>query len=547
MSSRRRKRTRPAASAPAVAPAVSEAPPPSRPHWQLLAGIPLVILILAESAVALVYLLSSFEKLTCPFALENGEGILVRFISWAGEGKSLYLPLGDKPPWLGCNYPPVFICVSALLSRFLGVSLLAPRLVSFVSTLAFAPICYGICRRLGVDRAHSAFGGLLCFFVPIVNEFTLLARVDMMATCLSLLGILLVMPRHGSDAADQISVSEVAGMIVLALASFTKQTGIWSSVAYGIWVLAARRNRLPRMLAMLGGTGVVLHVGATVATGGDYFRWVVSYSSGQYDWNRFVVYWWEFWKRSWFLVLAIAAAAPGWWWFRRALTSAARGAHSLFVAYALVVLASCMLVARTGSSLHYFLELYPVLCCLAAAGLFAATAGLPAGLLRGLPALVMTALLASHVVVAKGAPLRVVDLHLKGPAPREMYITEIARAFTGPSIFEDPGFGVLAGHEPYFDNSFIYADLARRGMWSDAPVVADLESGRVTLVCLNSPAGQPNGLTIERYTPGILKAVAENYPHVLPVGEVMCYFRTAEDRGRAYQIAKRLQEGGSQE
>lgn len=479
-----------------------------------------------------------------PFSLENGEGLCLAWSLRLARGEALYPPLTSALPFIGCNYPPLY-----LLAWSAGVSGDAPsffvgRLLTGLAMLGIGAGVYGLGRRLGAGRRSCLFGALLFYVIPFVNITGMLCRVDAPAVALGLAGIILYLP-PAERAQSRWTWHQWLGLGIMALAVFTKQTALAPAAAAILWVLLRRRDWAARTIIGLGAAALLLYGTLAFATSGQALAWIGPYSSGRYSAGLLVSAWRRFAVQA-FLLLIPAAVFAG-----AGLYAAARAGkrqtgvrflsdtEGFFAIYLLLSLGSTLLVARAGSSFHYFLE---------STALLGLVVGLGLDRLRKSPAIAPTkqvaaalafGLLFSFHIMRHGEIIERWDsfentmLHR-----RDEKMLRVARAFPSPILTEEPSYAVLNGHPPYVENPFLYSDLVRRGLLDPAPLLEDLARGHVRFVCLNSDVRAPNSLTRDRFAPEILEAVARWYPEVWSQGDRFLYFRTPEDRDRATRAAR---------
>ena len=194
------------------------------------------------------YCWKAYALITHPFELEHGEGIILRWSLMVAEGKSLYGPLSHNPPFVGCNYPPLFMLLTALPLKLTAASFLPGRLLGMIATVGIVLVIFGMIRRLGGDLLCAAFGALLYPLTLTVSALSMINRVDMLAVFLSTGGVYLLMPAGGNTENDRapgkiFSMRQTAGLVFLALGTFTKQTAVFASSAYFIWLLLADRKQ----------------------------------------------------------------------------------------------------------------------------------------------------------------------------------------------------------------------------------------------------------------------------------------------------------------
>ncbi len=195
------------------------------------------------------YLVTAAAGIGYPYLLEWMEGGTSDVISRILSGRPIYSePTLEHVPYI---YPPFYYWVSSGVALLLNDPLLAPRLVSFLSTVATACAIFWITRDASTalgSRDRWNFYGILaiglyfgCF--EISGQWYHLARVDSLYLALLIAGFLLTRRHPGM-------VRSAAVGTVWALAFLTKQTAIVAAgpVLFSLVIVDFRRY-LPAVIA----------------------------------------------------------------------------------------------------------------------------------------------------------------------------------------------------------------------------------------------------------------------------------------------------------
>ena len=238
---------------------------------------------LAGLAAIGVYLFVALRRLDYPFALEWLEGNSLVEVHRVLAGQPLYPAPGAG--YVPDGYPPLYFLVSAAVARVLGVSYLALRLVSLVSSLAcFAVLARLVQRETGSLAAGTGAAGVFAATYFAAGTWFDIGRVDSLFLALSVGGLYAVRRMRGPGGA-------VTAGVLLAAAALTKQTGVAEAAAVTVALLAGPRRRLACIAALTGVT--VLGVSTLVlalASGGWYLYYVVrlmsehSLAYGNFGW-----------------------------------------------------------------------------------------------------------------------------------------------------------------------------------------------------------------------------------------------------------------------
>jgi len=230
------------------------------------------------------YLFVVWHTLPYPYLLDWLEGGTVDAVARVAAGLPLYVE--PSVDYVAFNYPPLYYKAAALVARFTGPGLLAPRLTSLLASLAIAALVWRFIRREGGSRAIAGIGValFLAAFEP-TGQWYHLARLDSFFLLLLLAGFYLLRFAPGA-------VGATAAGAALGLAFFAKQTALMATLpALAVLALADWRR------ALLAGVGFAAVAGAGVAilnaaSSGwfGYFAFTVPAAGGN-DWLATVSFW----------------------------------------------------------------------------------------------------------------------------------------------------------------------------------------------------------------------------------------------------------------
>ena len=137
------------------------------------------------------------------------------------QGRILYAP--PSIFFVPLIYPPLYFYIAAGIAKIIGPGFGALRLVSFLSSVICAIVLYMVVH----SKTKKRFAGLLaigCFasMFMLTGQWFDIARVDMLAAALSLLGIYLAQERD-----DEVApITALLGGIIFALAFMSKQSAL---------------------------------------------------------------------------------------------------------------------------------------------------------------------------------------------------------------------------------------------------------------------------------------------------------------------------------
>lgn len=172
-----------------------------------------------------------FSRMFYPYQLEWMEGVALVQVNRLLSGKALYVPPSiDFVPLI---YPPLYFYVSAGVAKIIGLGFGALRLVSLLSSVMCAAIAYLAVK----EKTNSKFAACLsagCFAATfmLTGQWFDIARTDMLAAALSMLGIYLAREQRDSGHSKIL----LSGLI-FALAFLTKQSALGIGLAAIVYYL----------------------------------------------------------------------------------------------------------------------------------------------------------------------------------------------------------------------------------------------------------------------------------------------------------------------
>ena len=253
-----------------------------RRWWEVVVGrfvVGLALALLLAGALRAVFYFG-YAAGMLPFPLESHqlEGKMVLMAYRAQAGLSLY-PEWREYPHVANFFAPIDFLLVGGIGRLAGADLrglfLIGRAVSFVSGLLVAVVLgawagrrYG--RGAGVVAAILSVGG------RPMDGFSVTTRPDMPAELLGVVGFLLTGARAGGW--------KVAGIVVLVLAAFTKQTAVLYLLAAAL-ALAWEGHRRWSVGVLGGGLGAIALVvaGVTLAVEPNFARGLLGEAATPWD------------------------------------------------------------------------------------------------------------------------------------------------------------------------------------------------------------------------------------------------------------------------
>ncbi len=264
-----------------MADAYSQPPRAARlwPLGRLLAWAALGMLALVVGAQLVFFAIHAAHMLGYPFPLDYGEGPLLAQIGMLRGGTPIWQLYAnpDQPPYFVVNYPPVYPLAAALAALLTGDALLAGRLVSLAATCAALAALWQLAQgpatanreaRSMINRRFLVLGSRLLIVLsflglPIVREWAVVTRVDMLGVALGLWALALVRRGAGRRLA-------LWAALPLALSLLVKPSLIAAPAAALVWLLF-RDWRRALQLGALTAALVALVAGTLEFASGGWF------------------------------------------------------------------------------------------------------------------------------------------------------------------------------------------------------------------------------------------------------------------------------------
>lgn len=469
--------------------------------------------------------ISAARALGYAYELDYGEGIVWQQMAniVAGHG---YAPLGVFPA-IVYHYPPVYHLAVAALAGATGLDpLLAGRLLSAVCTVATMVMIawLALVAMPGrIDRKSAIIGAVLgaASFSGSMTVLTWSAmmRVDMLASALVLLGLLL------AATADGRTGRLVLAALASALAVYTKQTAIAGPAAIVLALWVAQPRAAWAFVLWCGGLGIAALVTLMVLTDGQFLNHVLLYNVNRFDPRQITNLVGTLAVQAITFALGAAGAYAAachlklsdWRGLRARLNgSPADFAALLALIYLALRIAGVPMILKSGARDNYLIDLYAILAVFGSFGIASVAAAianrdarlsvLAAALaLVGLP-IQLSTLTAAHERVDDPTLSRDNDI-----------VVQRIRGADRPVISDDMVVLRRAGKAVLFEPAIV-AELAHAGRYDEAALADMVRRGDFALFVTRGVRG--DRLFDERYNPEVADAIAAAYPRIERVGDL---------------------------
>jgi hypothetical protein len=276
----------------------------------------IALLALIVAAELAFFALHAAQLLSYPYPLDYGEGPLLAQVDLLRAGTPIWQLYGDPgaPPYAVVNYPPIYHLFAAFVATIGGNTLLAGRLVSLAATLATIAALWQLADRpptkdeglteprIGTpnsefrtpnpeprttDRSRFTLHAsriiplrillVLAFLgLPIVREWAVVMRVDMLGLALGLWG--LVLARR-----DLQGRSILWAALPLTLCLFVKPSLIAAPAAALLWLLFRDWRQALRLGLTIAASGGLMFAALQLASDGWFAIHVLTANSNAWQ------------------------------------------------------------------------------------------------------------------------------------------------------------------------------------------------------------------------------------------------------------------------
>ena len=323
-------------------------------------------LLMAATLVAFIgylgiYLLYAWGLFRFPYDYDQGEGFEVNDAVLFSQGQWPYRD-NEVYPFYASNYPPLYHLMMMPLFPLTGKTLLAGRLVSFVSTFVIGATVGTVVWRKTRLAGVAAACGLMVLASNYVYHIGPLARLHLVMVMFELLAVVLIAQsedaRHGTR-------NLVLGLIFLTAAGWTKQLALATVLAVFLYLLIRNPKRALVSGAVFAAVNGVLFLAVNLATQGQWYLNIIQANVNAYDLGQAWFLYQQWFRLHWVIVLLAAAfvvyesAARKWsaysiWFVAAVLNSALSGKWGAGESYfTTAVVAACVCAGLQISNIQH--------------------------------------------------------------------------------------------------------------------------------------------------------------------------------------------------
>jgi hypothetical protein len=448
------------------------------------------------------FLARAWLFLRSPFSPDYGEGQVLALIQRMQLDGTFFGDL-QRYPMVLSNYPPVFMLLNVPGYQLFGPTLVQPRLLSLLATLALAAFVFALLRRRsGNPRMAGAFA--LVVFAPwFVQTWATTARIDLPAQMLSIAGLYAfdrLWPRGGRR--------RYVPFLLFGLAFYTRQTTLVAPAAVlGAMLLdPTRRRDFPRALAAFAFPVLAVLAGMTVATEGQAWLHLFPYAAAaDYDLAHMASWYGSFLLLVSPLVLLVLAGLV------RRPRALLGGPNLPFTLFWVLSLAALTTIAKEGAGQNYFIEPFLATLVLAAIALGALV---EAGDVRprAWPVAVLLAAAAAGFV---DHDLKRLHQAIRAPERARAFVEldAMVKATGGPILSENLSV-IVTNRKRAWVEPWGMMLLVKKGLWDPRVLVGDCRRQMFELVVTE---------TRLREIPGIPECLDEAYEPLADLGPYQAF------------------------
>ena len=226
----------------------------------------LVVVLISCIGYGALYITSAIKWIPYPNQIDYGEGLIVYIDKlWANGTWNWDINI---PPYIPLMYGVGLPLIAMPFIKIFGVSLVIERSIMFASTIIICAGLYFIAKKATGKTIYGILGALLPLTQPIIRDWSLMARVDMLAVMFSFIGFCLAVKFRDNK---WIYVS----IILFVCAFFTKISAIAGVGAVLIYLLIYNRKVFIKYTSIFVGSILGIFGFLQLITKGGYYYNVI--------------------------------------------------------------------------------------------------------------------------------------------------------------------------------------------------------------------------------------------------------------------------------
>jgi hypothetical protein len=453
---------------------------PSDMHQKLTRLVPAV--------AVLCFLGWCIVSLRSNFAADDADSEVLNQAWRLARGESIYRGI-NVPPHAFAAYPPLYYAMAAIPMKFVGLSFLPAKLISFIASLFIGWALVHLARKWNQTRSGGLWAAFFLFLVPAFLYNSARCQVQMTAVALSVWSFLFFLRNRWRDAV-------LISPLLAVLAFYTKQSQVALPLAMTGYLFLRNRRWLIPYLATLSIAGLVPLLLLQRFTGGLFLFDTVQLARLAYN-IYFIPLIFLHYAGPILLFIGLALMIS-WRHFKDGTWDAVDWY------FGCVLVTTIISLGRLGAHTQYVLELIVVTLIY-----LLRNTTLPR--ITGHEALVsvqvLFLLIYAPLFVSLEEGLEAISASRAAPA-----VYRLLQSRPGPIVSQQGSFALFSRREIYIQ-LFHFTALSRAGMWDQSQLLKDFENHTIRTVITEFPieTGIQTDSDQERFTPEMLRSLRRNY------------------------------------
>ena len=437
----------------------------------------LTVVLLCCFGFGIFYLAEMIKWIPYPNQIDYGEGYIAYINNmWVNGTWKWDMSI---PPYIPLMYGVGMPFIAYPFIQIFGNEFWIGRIIMVCSALVICFILYLIVKKATGKTVYGIIAGLLPLTQPIIRDWSLMYRVDMLAVMFSFIGFYLAI-KYRSNKYIYLSI------IPFVIAIFTKPTAIAGIVAIGIYLLIYNRKVFLKYMAISIVAGSSIFGILQLISNGNYIHHILTFAKTiDIFWNAATLI------TNLSIVLLPLAIILAIAFGKIVNIIRKRDFNELNVLFVLYLFAAILFNfstgLRPGGFINYYIEFIIGICLCAAIAL-------PAIIDRAQSDYKNTGKVfkSGFMVLVLLASLCTICLKSSFPFPNDKYteevkvVNELIKDTDRPIITENPGLVSNAGKELYAE-FFTITNGAELGNWDDTNYVNDFRNSYFDFIILRVP------------------------------------------------------------
>ncbi len=468
----------------------------SKMDWVKSNRLLFIILVVCMGFFA-YYIFNALRWISYPHSIDYGEGYVMNYAKlWANGMWKWDI---NVSPYLTMVYGVGFSILVEPFVKLFGAQLWIGRAFSFATALVSCFLLYLIVVRMIGKKVYGAIAGLLPMTQPVFQDWSIMARVDMVAVMFDLLGLYVAIRFVKSKYI-------YFAIIPFLFAVMVKVTAVAGLMAVIIYLFIYNRKRTLAFVSMFGVGMIALLTPLMILSNGDYWKHLILYQNTIQNISipQFLALF------SGFIYPFVALLILAFLYVSRNYNKKQYTIVSIFLVVALAI--DALTTLRPGAACLYYFEAVMAGSVCACLGLSYMMAYVKRKKLK-----LSVVTLACGVVALASVilPLRFASFPDGAYTKSIDTIMELVSDSQKPIITENPAIALNIGKDIYIEY-FVFTNMTRLGYWNEVEYVSDYNEQYFDYVVLLTPlkyriVESSKGIPDGHFTDNALLAMGKNY------------------------------------